>query len=56
MPAYSVSIALVDAGEVVCGTVYDPVLDEFFWAEKGVERALNGVPIRASDCEKRLKP
>jgi myo-inositol-1(or 4)-monophosphatase len=52
MPAYSVSIALVEAGEVVCGTVYDPVLDEFFWAEKGAGASMNGVPIRASDCQK----
>jgi myo-inositol-1(or 4)-monophosphatase len=50
MPAYAVSIALVKNNRIECGTVYDPVLNEFFWAAVGTGATLNGAPIRVSDC------
>lgn len=50
MPNYGVSVALARAGEVLVGTVYDPVLDECFWAEKGGGAYLNDTPITPSAC------
>lgn len=42
---YVVSIAVYHKGEVVAGTVYDPIRDEMFYAEKGNGAYLNGVPL-----------
>lgn len=50
LPNYCVSVALARAGEVLVGTVYDPVLDECFWAEKGGGAFLNGTAITPSHC------
>lgn len=50
MPNYGVSVALAQAGEVLVGTVYDPVLDECFSAERGCGAYLNGTPIKPSQC------
>ena len=51
MPNYSVSVALARAGEVLVGTVYDPVLDECFSAERGRGAFLNGTRITPSMCK-----
>ena len=51
LPNYSVSVALRRGGQVVCGTVFDPVLQECFCAEWGQGATLNGHPIRPSTCE-----
>jgi myo-inositol-1(or 4)-monophosphatase len=37
---------------VVCGVVYDPVLDECFVAERGEGATLNGARVRTSQCER----
>ena len=50
LPNYSVSVALRRGHEVLCGTVYDPILDECFSAESGQGATLNGIPIRSSHC------
>ncbi len=50
LPNYAVSVALAQGGEVLVGTVYDPVLDECFSAEKGCGAFLNGTPITPSQC------
>lgn len=47
-PYYSVSIAVEKDGEVVLGAVNAPVLDEFFFAEKGRGATCNGSPIHVS--------
>ncbi|MDD2694365.1 MAG: inositol monophosphatase family protein [Anaerolineales bacterium] len=47
-PFFAASIALEQAGEVVLGVVYNPVLDELYTAEKGAGARLNGNPIRVS--------
>lgn len=52
LPNYSVSVALRHGSRVVCGVVYDPLLDECFGAELGQGATLNGEPIRASDCNR----
>lgn len=41
-PVFCVSIALEYKGEVIIGVVYDPNLDELFYAEKGKGAFLNG--------------
>ncbi len=47
-PFFAVSIALAQAGEVVVGVVYNPVLDELFAARRGGGATLNGQPIHVS--------
>jgi myo-inositol-1(or 4)-monophosphatase len=51
-PAYCVSIGLVHDGAIVCGVIFDPVLNEMFWAEKGAGAWLNGVQLRTSGCSR----
>ncbi len=45
----SISVALVQGGQVVFGAIYDPYLDEMFHAKRGEGAFLNGRPIRVSD-------
>lgn len=48
-PFYCTSIALEYQGQVIVGVVYNPNLDELFWAVKGAGSFLNGQPIRCSE-------
>ncbi|PJJ76712.1 myo-inositol-1(or 4)-monophosphatase [Thermoflavifilum aggregans] len=48
LPICSVSIALEKEGEVLMGAVYNPFLNELFFAEKGHGAYLNDKPIRVS--------
>ena len=50
LPSFGVSIALERAGELICGTVLDPIADECFTALSGGGSFLNGHPIHVSDC------
>jgi myo-inositol-1(or 4)-monophosphatase len=45
---FSISIALEKDNEIVLGAVYDPVMDEFFYAEKGKGSSKNGIRITTS--------
>ncbi|MCB1761440.1 MAG: inositol monophosphatase [Gammaproteobacteria bacterium] len=45
IPYYAVSVALMRAGELVLGVVYDPARDECFSAEVGGGARLNGEPL-----------
>ncbi|MDD5426273.1 MAG: inositol monophosphatase family protein [candidate division Zixibacteria bacterium] len=47
-PVYGVSVALEYKGEIVLGAVYDPQLNEMFWARKGAGAFLNGKKIHVS--------
>jgi myo-inositol-1(or 4)-monophosphatase len=47
-PFWSVSIALVEDGELAAGVVYAPMFDECFTAERGGPALLNGAPITVS--------
>jgi len=47
-PFFAVSIALEEAGQVILGVVYNPILDELFVAERGEGASLNGRPIHVS--------
>ena len=46
IPFFSVSLSLIQEGEVVVGVVYDPMLDECFCAVRGQGARLNGEPLR----------
>lgn len=48
IPIFSVSIAFAYQGEIVFGTVLNPLTQELFVAEKGKGAFLNGVPIAVS--------
>jgi myo-inositol-1(or 4)-monophosphatase len=47
-PMFAVSIALMNKGEIIAGTVYDPVHQESFSAFRGGGAFLNGNPVRVS--------
>jgi len=49
IPLYSVSIALMENDEVVIGVIYEPNLDECFYAWKGGKSCLNNTEIHVSD-------
>lgn len=49
IPLFSVSIALIEYGEVVSGVVFEPNLDECFYAWKGGRAYLNDNEIHVSD-------
>lgn len=49
IPLNCVSIAIEHDGEIIMGAVYNPHLNEFFFAEKGKGALLNDRPIRVSD-------
>lgn len=48
IPHFSVSIALLDRGEPVCGVIYDPLREELFTASKGDGAYLNDRRLRVS--------
>ena len=48
IPICCVSIGLMHKNEILMGAVYNPVLNELFFAEKGKGATLNGTPIRVS--------
>ncbi|MFA0961600.1 inositol monophosphatase family protein [Roseivirga sp. BDSF3-8] len=50
IPAFAVSIALYDAGELTLGVVYEVIGDECFSALKGSGAWLNDKPIRVSQA------
>ncbi len=47
-PAFAVSIGLEIDGELACGAVYNPVLDEMFTACRGGGAFCNGEPVHVS--------
>lgn len=47
-PVFCVSIGLEREGEVMLGVVYNPMMKELFFAEKGKGASLNGMEIRVS--------
>jgi myo-inositol-1(or 4)-monophosphatase len=54
IPLYSVSIALMEDDEIVIGVVYEPNLDECFYASKGSSAFLNDKEIHVSE-QKEMK-
>ena len=49
LPHYAVSVALLEQGKPIVGTVFDPVHDECFTCAAGGGAFLNGQSIRTSD-------
>lgn len=52
LPGFCVSIAYEHKGDIVAGVVYDPLLDELFFAEKGLGAFLNTQRLRVSGRKK----
>lgn len=50
-PVFCVSIALLEEGEVVLGVIYDPNLNDLYWAVKGGGAYKDGEPIHVTDRE-----
>lgn len=48
LPYFSTSIALACQNEIIFGTVYNPLLNELFYAEKNIGAFLNGKRIKVS--------
>ncbi len=55
IPLNCVSIAVEKEGEIIMGAVFNPHLDEFFFAEKGKGALLNDKPIYVSNETKVIK-
>ena len=55
IPCFGVSLALLEAGEVILGVVYDPVRNECFTARRGGGAYLNGEHLRLGEGPDRLK-
>lgn len=51
LPVWGVSVALAEDGEVRYGGFFDPLHDEFFYAERGAGATANGTPITTSGVE-----
>jgi myo-inositol-1(or 4)-monophosphatase len=51
-PWFAVSIALEVDGEIVLGTVYNPISHEMFFAEKGKGAFLNEIELRVSKTDR----
>lgn len=50
LPGFSVSIAVALGGEVLAGAVFDPMLDQMFYAQRQAGAYLNGERLHVSDC------
>ena len=48
LPLWCISVALVYAGEIAFGLIFNPVSDEFYCAVRGQGARCNGQPIRVS--------
>ena len=51
LPYFCISVALTHHDEPIIGAIYQPLQDEFFYAEKGTGATLNGHPISVSHPE-----
>lgn len=48
VPMFCTSVALAQNDDLLCAVVYNPVMEEFYHAEKGKGAFLNGEPIQTS--------
>jgi myo-inositol-1(or 4)-monophosphatase len=55
IPLNCISIAIEKDGKIIMGAVYNPHINEFFFAEKGTGATLNEKPIRVSEETQVLK-
>jgi myo-inositol-1(or 4)-monophosphatase len=52
LPWFAISVALLKEKEPLLGIIYNPIIDEFFYAIKGEGAYLNEKPIKVSPKEK----
>ncbi len=52
IPIFSTLIALEEGNEIVAGAVFNPILKELFWAEKGKGAFKNGERIYCSEIDR----
>ena len=52
IPHFAISVAVEEKGELIVGGVYQPLTDEFYWAEKGHGACLNDRRLRVSSRRK----
>ncbi len=55
IPICCVSIGIEKEGTLIMGAVYNPFMNEFFFAEKGQGATLNGKPVHVSDQQDVIK-
>ena len=48
LPEFSVSVAMARAGVIQCGAVYEPLVDQLFYASRGQGAFLNGHRLQVS--------
>lgn len=48
LPFVAISVGLWSTDGMLCGIVYNPILEEFFWAQKGRGTYLNDSPVSVS--------
>lgn len=54
-PHFCISIAVSRHRELVCGTIYDPLKKERFWAARGSGAYVNGTRLTVSPAQKLIK-
>ena len=52
VPQFAISIGYEENGEIICGVIFNPILNEMFCAEKGNGAYLNNSRIRVSNKKK----
>ena len=52
IPQFAISVAYEVEGEIVCGVIFNPIMNEMFCAEKGNGAYLNNFRIRVSNKKK----
>ena len=52
IPQFAISIAYEEKGEIICGVIFNPIINEMFVAEKGNGAYLNNSRIRVSNKKK----
>ena len=55
IPQFAISIGYEENNEVLCGVIFNPIMNEFFCAEKGNGAFLNNSRIRVSNKKKYKK-
>ena len=52
IPQFAISIGYEEKGEIKCGVIFNPIMNEMFYAEKGNGAYLNNSRIRVSNKKK----
>ena len=52
IPQFAISIGYEEKGEIICGVIFNPIINEMFIAEKGNGAYLNNSRIRVSNKNK----